>query len=153
MNKDLEAAVVRTIAGFLNHHGGSLLVGITDTGQVIGLELDYGTLRRHDRDGFQQFVVTLVKTRLGGDVCPLVHVDFQRLQGRDVCWIVVEPSPRPVYCQDEGVARYFLRTGNSTRELDVREAMRHIADRWPARRSTWRRRRRDQEVDDAQNTG
>jgi hypothetical protein len=48
--------------------------------------------------------------------------------------ILVEPSPRPVYCRDAAVARYFLRTGNGTRELDVREAMEHAAQRWPARR-------------------
>lgn len=126
-NKDLETAVVRTIAGFLNHHGGTLLVGITDSGRVIGLEPDYRTLKRQDRDGFEQFVITLVKTRLGGDVCPLVHVAFQQLEGKDLCRIVAEPSPRPVYCQDEGVARYFRAD---------REAMAHIAQRWPAR---WRK--------------
>lgn len=133
MNKDLEDAVARTIAGFLNHRGGTLLVGVDDAGRVIGLEDDYRTLKRQDCDGFEQFVVTLVKTRLGGDVCPLVHVGFLDAEGKDVCRILVEPSPRPVYCRDAGVARYFLRTGNGTRELDVREAMAHAAQRWPAR--------------------
>jgi hypothetical protein len=130
MNKDLEDAVARTIAGFLNHRGGTLLVGVGDAGQVIGVQDDYRTLKRQDRDGLEQFVVTLVKTRLGGDVCPLVHVEFQGLEGKDVCRILVEPSPRPVYYRDAGVARYFLRTGNGTRELDVREAMDHAAQHW-----------------------
>ncbi len=136
MNKDLEDAVARTIAGFLNHRGGTLLVGVDDSGLVTGLEHDFRTLKRGDRDGFEQFVVSLVKTRLGGEVIPHVHARFEDVEGKDVCRIVAEPSPRPVYCRDEGVARYYLRSGNSTRELDVREAMEHIAQRWPAR---WRK--------------
>ena len=134
MNKDLEDGVAKTIAGFLNHRGGTLLVGVDDGGQVVGLQQDYRTLKRDNRDGFEQFVVTLVQTRLGGEVCRLIHVTFNGLEGKDVCRILVEPSPRPVYCREAGVARYFLRTGNSTRELDVREAMEHAAQRWPARR-------------------
>lgn len=131
MNKELEDAVARTIAGLLNHRGGTLLLGIGDAGEIVGLERDYGTLKRQDRDGFELFVLGLVKTRLGGDVCSLVHVAFHEVEGKDVCRVVVEPSPRPVFLQDERAARYYVRAGNGTRELDVREAMRHIADRWP----------------------
>jgi hypothetical protein len=126
MNKDLEDTVARTIAGFLNHRGGTLLVGVGDSGQVIGLAHDYRTLKRQDRDGFEQFVVSLVQARLGGEVCPLVHVTFEEMESQDVCRVVVEPSPRPVYYQYDGTARYYLRTGNSTRELDVREALDHV---------------------------
>jgi predicted HTH transcriptional regulator len=131
MNKDLEDVVARTIAGFLNHRGGTLLVGVGDSGQVTGLEHDFRTLKRGDRDGFEQFVVSLVQTRLGGDVCPHVHVRFEDVEGKDVCRIVAEPSPWPVYCDDEGVARFYLRAGNGTRELDVREALAHVTQRWP----------------------
>ena len=126
MNKDLEDTVARTIAGFLNHRGGTLLLGVGDSGAILGLEHDYRTLRRRDRDGFEQFVVSLVQARLGGDVCPLVHVTFEEMKSQEVCRVVVEPSPRPVYLQHDGVARYYLRAGNSTRELDVREALDHV---------------------------
>jgi hypothetical protein len=47
MNKDLEDAVAKTIAGFLNHRGGTLLVGVGDSGEVIGVQDDYR--RSNDR--------------------------------------------------------------------------------------------------------
>lgn len=142
MNRELEDAVVRTIAGFLNHRGGTLLVGIGDGGRIVGLDHDYRTLRRPDRDGFQQFVMTLVKNRLGGDVCPLVHLVFEPCDGKDVCRILAEPSPKPVYCDDDGVARFYVRAGNGTRELDVREALAHVTRRWPELRRPGRGRAR-----------
>lgn len=133
LNRDMEDAIARTIAGFLNHRGGTLLVGVADDGDVIGLAHDFATLRRKDRDGFERFVTDLVRNRLGGAACPLVHATFHRLGQHDVCRIIVEPSDRPAYYHDQGTARFFVRAGNSTRELDVRDAMEHVARRWPPR--------------------
>lgn len=130
INGALEDAIAKTIAGFLNHRGGSLLVGVGDSGNIAGLAHDYATLKRQDRDGFQLFLMTLVKTKLGGPVCPLVHIIFHNVGGKDVCRLVVEPSNQPVYVSaNDGKAHYFVRTGNATRELDVQEALQYISRR------------------------
>ncbi len=128
-NKALEMVIIKTIAGFLNHDGGDLLIGVADDGAIVGLNEDYATLRKKDRDGFELLLMQLVKGALGGDVCTLLHAVFQELDGQDVCRILIEPSPRPVFVQHEGRALYFVRTGNSTRELDAKEAVDHIARR------------------------
>jgi hypothetical protein len=142
VNREIESAIVRTIAGFLNHAGGSLLIGVTDDGRIAGLEADYRTLHDPDRDGFERFVMSLVRTRLGGHVCPLVHVAFHRAAGQDVCRVIVEPAAQPVYLVDHGTTHFVVRVGNSTRELDVREAMEHIERRFAADVRAPRRSRR-----------
>jgi len=39
INRALEGVVLKTLAGFLNSHvGGTLLIGVTDNGEIIGLE-------------------------------------------------------------------------------------------------------------------
>ncbi len=128
-NKALEAVILKTIAGFLNHHGGDLLIGIADDGSIVGLEDDYTTLRKKDRDGFELLLMQLIKNSLGGDVCTLLHAVFQEIEGSDVCRVLIESSERPVYVQYEGKSRYFVRTGNSTHELDTKEALDHITQR------------------------
>lgn len=130
-NRALEDVVARTIAGFMNHQGGSVLIGVDDAGVVLGLEADYATLKRPNRDGLQQFLAGLVASHLGADLCPLTHVLFHDLAGKDVCRVVVEPSRRPVYVRERGTLHYVLRAGNTCRELDIREAMAHVAVRWP----------------------
>jgi hypothetical protein len=129
INRALEEALARSIAGFLNHEGGTLLIGVTDAGNVAGLQADYQTLKRRDRDGFQQFLMGLVQSKLGGHICAQVHVEFHEVRDMDVCQVMIERSAAPVYYQDGSVARYFVRTGNGTRELDVREAIVHVARR------------------------
>lgn len=128
-NRSLEAVVAKTIAGFMNHRGGSLLIGVADNGEVLGLQGDYTTLKHKNRDGFERCLVDLVKTRLGGDKCSLVHYTFYAIDGKDVCRVIVEPSLDATYCQEGKVPKYYLRTGNGTRELDVREALAHSARR------------------------
>lgn len=129
LNRALEGVIAKTITGFMNHKGGSLLVGVSDDGDIIGLTHDYQTLKHKDRDGFERCITDIIKTRLGGNFCALVHCVFYQIDEKDVCRIVVEPSPEPVYCVDGKLPRYFLRTGNGTRELDVREALAHVTRR------------------------
>ncbi len=128
-NKALEWVILKTIAGFLNHHGGDLLIGVADDSSITGLEDDYTTLRKKDRDGFELLLMQLIKNALGGDICTLLHAVFQEIDSSDVCRVLIEPSERPVYVQHEGKARYFVRIGNSTHELDTKEALDHITQR------------------------
>lgn len=128
-NKALEMVITKTVAGFLNHQGGDLLIGVADDGSIVGVEDDYATLRKKDRDGFELFLNQLLRKALGADVCTLLHTIFQAIEGHDICRVLIEPANRPVYVQHQGRAQYFLRTGNSTHELDTREALEHITRR------------------------
>src|SRR6185369_5279694 len=52
-NKEMERAVLKTIVSFLNAKGGTLLIGVNDKGEVVGLEDDYKTLPKKNKDGFE----------------------------------------------------------------------------------------------------
>lgn len=134
VNKALGDVVAKTVCAFANHEGGSLLVGVDDSGQVVGLERDYETLKSSDRDGFTQLVMTLVRERLGGHACYLVHVLFAEVGSRDVCRIVVERADTPIFFDDGAQTRLFVRTGNASREFDARETVEYVAARWPLAR-------------------
>ena len=130
-DKQIELAVIKTIAGFMNNQAGTLLIGVNDQGEVLGLSNDYRTLKKKNRDGFEQHLMTLISLKIGADLCPLVHVLFQNYHEQDVCRVIIEPSPRPVYVKVDDDEKYYLRTGNATRELTVHEAIEHIPSHWP----------------------
>jgi len=129
LNRALEFVIAKTIVGFMNHRGGSLLIGVTDDGKIAGLEYDYETLKHKDRDGFERCIMDIVTTRLGVDLCSFIHCGFHQIEGKDVCRIIIESSSAPVYLHDGKISKYYLRIGNSTRELDAREAMSHVTMR------------------------
>jgi hypothetical protein len=131
-NKVLEAVIVKTVAGFLNGNGGYLVIGVSDAGEVLGLDAEYGTLsKRPDRDGYQQFLINLFSSTLGKGVCAGMSVSFQPVQGKEVCIVRLEPGPSPAYVEDGQATRFYLRTGNTTQELGTRDSVEYVRTRWP----------------------
>jgi hypothetical protein len=132
VNKALELVIVKSAAGMLNAKGGALLIGVDDKGAPIGLQRDYGTLStRPNRDGYEQFLVTLFSTSFGKDVSALLSISFQEIGGQDVCFIQIPRGSKPVYVADANREKFFVRTGNTTQELSTKEAVAYIKDHWP----------------------
>jgi hypothetical protein len=130
VNKALESVITKTLAGFMNTMGGSLLIGVADNGSVLGLEPDYNTLSRKDRDGFTQLLTSTISDKMGVPACRLVRILFHEHEGKDVCRIIVLPSPVPIYVTEDKQAHLFVRTASGTREMDVQEAMTFIKERF-----------------------
>ncbi|MBE2218189.1 MAG: ATP-binding protein, partial [Ignavibacteria bacterium] len=68
-DKNLEDIILKSIAGFLNAKGGTLILGVDDSGEILGLTEDYWTLKRKNKDGFQQKLIQLISNAFGKDIC------------------------------------------------------------------------------------
>lgn len=131
INRALEGVVLKTLAGFLNSPiGGTLLIGVADDGEILGLEKDYQTLKKPGQDGFEQAVMTLISSNLGADLCSFVHVLFHVIDNKEVCRLIISPSGRPVFLDQGNSPKFFVRTGGGTRDLNIKEALDYIRGRW-----------------------
>jgi hypothetical protein len=130
INRALEGVILKTLAGYMNSNGGTLLIGVADDGTIVGLESDYKTLKKQDRDGFEQALMTAVATKLGGDACKSVQIVFHSVETKEVCRAMVAPMQRPVYVKDGDTPKLYVRTGVLTRELNVQEAIDYTSSRW-----------------------
>ena len=101
VNKALEAVIMKTLAGFMNAQGGSLLIGVADDGSIVGLEHDLQTLQRKDCDGYTQALMSTVADKLGTPACRLLRILFHQKEGKHVCRIIIMPSPVPVYARED----------------------------------------------------
>lgn len=125
-NKELEFAVLKTVAAFMNTRSGTLLIGVADDAAVIGLENDYQSLKHKNRDGFEQHITELVAINIGTDCCKNIRVTFFELQGKDICVLAVSNIKKPVYLKYQQQTFFYVRTGNHTRELNIQEAVKYI---------------------------
>ncbi|GEM_PF-607061 len=124
-NKELEKVIIKTIAGFMNSDGGILFIGVDDDGKAVGLEKDFQSLGKKDSDGYQAFLIRLVSAYLGREHCEGVRVFFHEIDDKEVCSVSVEPSETAVFIEKlEGA--FFVRTGNSTQQLNAKEANEYI---------------------------
>jgi len=61
----LELAVVKTVAGFMNAMSGTLLIGVDDEGQVLGLDNDFKITQKGNKDGFELWLTNTFMNCLG----------------------------------------------------------------------------------------
>lgn len=130
-NPDLGKVIVKTVAGFLNSEiGGTVLIGIDDSGQVIGLQLDYDSLSKKNRDGYENFLNNLLLNAFGKDISLFLHTTFHEVEGKDICRIDAKSSPKPIFVVEDKGDYLYIRVGNSTRALSTREAIDYVKSRW-----------------------
>jgi hypothetical protein len=130
----IEWSVVKTIAGFMNGHGGTLVVGVDDDGQPVGLEEDYPFLKKADRDGWELWLTDLLANTLGKVAAAEVEIGFAELGGRDIARLDIGPAVRPVFAtptKGEKREQFLVRINNSTQELVGRDAHDYQQRRWP----------------------
>jgi hypothetical protein len=134
LNRHLENVVIKTLAGFMNADGGTLLIGVADNGTVVGLENDYQTLKKKDKDGFEQAVMNTISAKLGTNICRQAILVFHEVENKEICRVIVMPSHRPVFVKDGANPKLYLRIGVSTRELNIQEALDYITLRWSGKK-------------------
>jgi len=130
INKGLEKTAMKSIASFLNADGGKFIIGVADDKTIYGLEQDYKTLPRQDRDGFENHFNHIFQSMLGPRFRQFVKVSFEKIDGRDICVVEVKPSDSQVYLKSNNAEEFFIRTGNTTSALTMSEAQDYIKSRW-----------------------
>lgn len=128
-----EQIIVKTIAGFMNNEGGTLLIGVADSGGVVGIQSDYDTLSKPNRDGYELFLTQLISDKISGPATPLCRTTFEQLDGQDVCRIDVGASPKPVFAcpvDSKEQTDFWVRLGNRTDQLHGADLMGYTEDHW-----------------------
>lgn len=110
----MHLSVLKTVAGFLNTNGGTLLIGVADDGEVLGLEAD----KFPSEDKYGLHLVNLIAERMGQIFLPYVHAHFQDLEGKRVVAVRCERGPKAAFVKDGAQQRFYVRGGNATSELN-----------------------------------
>lgn len=132
-SRELEKAVMKTTAAFLNSNGGYLVLGVSDKRVPVGLLDDYRTLQRKDRDGFENHFTQVFNGMIGPEFRSLVKLWFRDVGGNDICVVQALQSPRPAYLKADNSEHFYVRTGNISTSLKLSEIEAYSRSRWPNR--------------------
>jgi len=134
-NTKLEDVVIKTVAGFANHRGGTLLIGVSDAGAATGIERDLALLGGNvdklelhlNNLVMKHFPQTFRLTRLS--------ISFPSLAGTPICRIDVKRAAQPAFVKlaDRSgtvAERLFVRAGNSTQEIRPSEMPAWMREHW-----------------------
>lgn len=118
----MELAVLKTLAGFLNTNGGTLIVGVSDDGSPIGIETD--GFPNEDKMGLH--LVNIVKGRMGIQAMTSLHAHFDDHDDCRVMVVKCRRAPSPVFVKDGETERFYIRTGPSTTELSASQTQDYV---------------------------
>ena len=136
INKKLEDVVIKTVAAFANSQGGTLLIGVADDGEIVGLDHDYNSLSGVGRDKFELHLRNLLNQQFGtGFITSKVVVKFHEIGDKEICQIATASAKNPVIVTPKDkngqlVERFYVRSGNSSQEMQQSEMIKYIDERF-----------------------
>ena len=125
-DKRIELAALKTLAGFLNTNGGTLIIGVSDDVTSVGIKTDGFP----SEDKMSLHLVNIVKDRIGPEAMTAMNIHFDDYEEGRVMAIRCRRSSSPVYVKDDNVERFYIRTGPSTTELTLSQAQSYIKQRF-----------------------
>ena len=127
----MEQVVVKTVAGLLNDRGGTLLIGVTDSREPVGLDDDYAQVKPPNADGYVNWLDTLFENNLGHAGANRLDIRIDRVNNHDICRIGIPASSRPIWVKNKkGADALYQRRNNSTRQVPADETETFITERF-----------------------
>jgi len=136
VNKKLEEVVLKTIAALSNGEGGTLLIGVTDEGEIEGLHYDYATLNDGDKDKFEIHLRNLLNKEYGVEFSTNnLKISFPEVNDKELCLVEIKAGLKPLYTSitdSNGIKtqKFYVRSGNSSQEVALSEIAEFISKRF-----------------------
>lgn len=129
VNKELRQSVLKTIVAFLNTAGGTLVIGVEDDGNPVGLEPDLKTMKG-SIDEFGKLLSSQISEYLGARFGPFIETSFPDLNGMKLCVVNVDRSMEPAFLRGPRGMEFYIRMGPTSRLLDAEETLRYTQNNW-----------------------
>ncbi|MGI8427357.1 MAG: HsdR family type I site-specific deoxyribonuclease [Actinomycetota bacterium] len=126
----MEDAVVKTVAGFLNSDGGTLLIGIGPDRSAVGLDHDYALVKPPNGDGFVNWLTTRLINALGEAAVARTNARVVVYQEKEICRVNAPSASTPAWVSTaKGTRVLYARMNNSTRAIPEEEIPLYLASR------------------------
>ena len=128
-DKRIEHSLLKTIVAFLNTSGGTLLVGVSDDGRILGLEKD--NFRSEDK--MKLHIATLVKNHIGNNLASLIQAQVIHIDKKLVVKIECKKSQKQVFLNTGDSEEFYIRSGPSSVMLSGSKLVDYVSLRFRRR--------------------
>lgn len=122
----IEHAVLKTIAAFMNTKGGTLLVGVADDGEVLGLKND--KFQNHDK--LLLHFTKLIKDKIGTTFTNYLNTNIEKVGEGYILRVDCQSAPKPAYVNGGEQDFFYIRTGPSTTSVRMSKVYGYIRERF-----------------------
>lgn len=131
----MELGCIKTVAGYMNTKPGTLLIGVSDKKEVLGIDTDLASFGKKPdpMDEFQKHLDNLIESYIGNSAYSLITLTFPEIEGKQVCRLDVQFSKKgPVYVKNKSkkTEDFYIRRAASTIALAPSEMIGYIENHW-----------------------
>jgi hypothetical protein len=123
--KEVEISAMKTMAAFLNSQGGTLLIGVADDGELLGIGNDQFT----NEDRFMLHFNNLLKEHVGLENLAFLDFDLRSVGGKRILVVDCSPATEAVFLRVGRDEKFFIRVGPGSRELAPSQIVDYLKNR------------------------
>ena len=123
--KEIEIAWLKGVVAFMNTDGGTLLIGVTDDGEITGLERDVF----ENEDKCRLHFKNLIAAHIGAEFSKYITFTIVHIDDLTVGVAQCRRSEQPAYLKHPKGEGFYIRSGPSSDELPVSKVMDYIKSR------------------------
>ena len=128
-NRELYHPILKTLTAFMNSDGGTLYVGISNDGKVLGIEKDYETFEKGKNwDEWSKTFSSIISSKIGPEFNIFIKANPITVNGNEIAEITVLQAPRPAYIDPTDKAQFHIRAGTTTQSLNPKETSNYVKD-------------------------
>ena len=125
--KYIEMASLKTIAAFLNSDGGTLIVGVSDNRDSVGIEDEINRFHQGSTDKFLLHFKNLIRSNIGEKFYPLLEYNLIPIDTKRVLRIDCRRSDCPCFIGED----FYVRTNPATDKIAGETMMQYVLTRFP----------------------
>jgi len=123
--KEIELAWLKSVVAFCNTKGGTILIGVNDDGEILGLEADVFP----NDDKCLLHVQSLLKDHIGMEFTKYINYKLHSLNDKKFLAVHCTSSAEPLFLMSNGKEQFYVRSGPASIELPTSKALKYIKDR------------------------
>lgn len=129
--RNIELEIAKTLSGFSNSNGGLLYIGISDSGEVIGVDL-----KDTSKDKFKRAFTRIKTYYLPQSIAHTIYGDFYMIEDKEVFVVTIYPYSEPVFLKtkdekDRFIKEFYVRSDAATRQIyDIEEMYKYCINKW-----------------------
>ena len=110
-----------------------MFIGVDDNATPLGIQPDLD-MKSWTTEKYVRHLTQRIGEEFGSAAATCTHISIDTIKGVEICVVEVDPSPDPVWllkAEKSGNRKvFYVRTSNSTRELQGPDLFSHLRKRW-----------------------
>ena len=122
IDRNIEKATLKTIVALMNSEGGTLLIGVTDSGNIEGLKRD----RFETNDKLSLHFTNLIKEYIGNEYLPYINFEIVLIEKNYILLVNTIKADKPVFLREGKNEEFFIRIGPASVQITGKKLVDYI---------------------------